>query len=63
MDGGCVAKTKSAKDKAQQLLRFKEMAKELGVDESPQALDRAFGRLDLKKKETRQPAKRTAKPK
>ena len=51
------------KSKSQQFLRFKEMAKELGADESPQALDRAFARLDMKKKETLQPEKRKAKRK
>jgi hypothetical protein len=50
-------------DKSQQLLRFKEMAREVEADESPGALDRAFGRLDMKKKDTRQSAKRAAKPK
>jgi hypothetical protein len=41
-----------------QLERFKKMALEVEADESPGALDRAFARLDTKKKETRQPAKR-----
>jgi hypothetical protein len=41
---------KSAEDQAQQVIRFKEMARELGADESPHALDRAFARLDTKKK-------------
>jgi len=39
------------------------MARELRADDSPQALDRAFGRLDVKKRATREPAKRAAKPK
>jgi hypothetical protein len=30
--------------------RFKEAARELGADESPDALDRIMGKLDLKKK-------------
>jgi hypothetical protein len=33
-----------------QLERFKEMAKEVGADESAGALDRAFARLDAKNK-------------
>jgi hypothetical protein len=31
------------------------MARELGADESPDALDRAFGQLDPKKKDVPQP--------
>jgi hypothetical protein len=53
----------NAADKDAQLRRFKDMALEVGADESPGALDRAFGRLDMKKKDTRQPAKRKAKAK
>lgn len=49
--------------KSQQLLRFREMAREVEADEAPGALDRAFGRLDMKKKDTGQTAKRAAKPK
>ena len=30
--------------------KFKEAARELGADESPDALDRIMGKLDLKKK-------------
>ncbi len=57
-------KKHSPKDIGEQLVRFKELAKELEADESPQALDRAFARLDTKKKiESRQPAKRKAKRK
>jgi predicted transcriptional regulator len=56
-------KATTAKDKSQQLQRFKEMARELGADESPDALDRALARLDMKKKETAKLAKRTAKAK
>jgi hypothetical protein len=56
-------KKRSSKDSGEQLSRFKTLAKELEADESPHALDRAFGRLDIKKKATRQPAKRRAKPK
>lgn len=51
---------KTDKDKSQQLQRFKEMARELEADESPDALDRAFGRLDTKRK---LPAKRKTKRK
>lgn len=36
-------------DKPSQHERFKEMARELGADESPDALDRAFARIDPKK--------------
>lgn len=40
---------------ATQLERFREMAREVGADESPGALDRSFGKLDPKKRE--KPAK------
>lgn len=33
-----------------QLDRFRDAARELGADESPDALDRVMGRLDLTKK-------------
>jgi hypothetical protein len=56
-------KAVSRKDTAAQLQRFKEMALEVGADESPDALDRAFGRIDMRKKEIAKPAKRTAKEK
>jgi hypothetical protein len=46
-----------------QLSRFKEMAIEVQADASPDALDRAFGRLDMKKKAIAKPAKRTTKEK
>ena len=36
--------------KESQLDRFKEAARELGADESPDALDRIMGKMDLKKK-------------
>jgi len=53
-----------AKDKAQskrettaeQLERFREMAREVGADESPGALDRAFGKI-APKKSPKAPAK------
>ncbi|MBV6415756.1 MAG: hypothetical protein CMLOHMNK_00272 [Steroidobacteraceae bacterium] len=38
-----------------QLERFKDMAREVGADEAPGALERAFGKLDPKKRE--KPAK------
>lgn len=39
--------------------RFKEAARELGVDESDDALDRVMGKLDLKRKpEAERPAKK-----
>ena len=33
-----------------QLDRFKEAARKLGADESPDALDKVFGKLDMKRK-------------
>lgn len=36
--------------KSSQHERFKEMARELGADESPDALDRAFAKLNPKRK-------------
>jgi len=53
-------KTERQHDAAEQLARFKEIALEVGADDSPDALDRAFSRLDMKKKA---PAKRKAKQK
>jgi len=45
--------------KQQQSDAFKEAARELGADESDDALDRVMGKLDLKKKpETETPAKK-----
>lgn len=42
-----------------QLAKFKAAARELGVDESDDALDRVMGRLDLKRKpEAEKPAKK-----
>ena len=38
----------AAKKVVPQLERFKAMALELGADESPDALDKAFSRLDTK---------------
>jgi hypothetical protein len=58
-----VNKPQTTGAQSEQLQRFKEMAKELGADESPQALDRAFARLDTKKKEVEKPAKQRAKAK
>ena len=52
-----------AKDQDPQLGRFKALAREVEADESPGALDRAFGRLDAMKKEASKPAKRKAKRK
>jgi hypothetical protein len=43
---------------AEQLRRFRDMAREIGADESPDALERAFSRLDTKKKDSSAPAKR-----
>ena len=64
MEGLSVSIKKAAPSDAEQSLRFKKIAKEVEADENPHALDRAFARLDTKKKiESRQPAKRKAKPK
>jgi hypothetical protein len=41
---------KTETEDTSQLDRFKEAARELGADESADALDRIMGRLDLKKK-------------
>jgi hypothetical protein len=54
---------KKLTEPAEQIARFREMARQLEADESPHALDRAFARLDTKKKATPQPAKRISKPK
>ncbi len=44
------ARTQSKRETtAKQLERFREMAREVGADESPDALDRAFGKFDPKK--------------
>ena len=51
--------TKSKQSKTiHEFQRFRDMAQEVGADESPGALDRAFGKLDPKK-----PNKTAAKPK
>lgn len=52
---------KKATDSEAQLARFREMARELEADESLDAMDRAFARLDMKKKEPRQSAKQKPK--
>jgi len=47
------------KRNSEQLDRFKEAARDLGADESDDALDRIMGKLDLKKKlEPEKPAKK-----
>ena len=46
---------------SEQIDRFKEAARELGADESDDALDRVMGRLDLTKKP--EPEKATHAPK
>ena len=59
-----MAKSKSTvKSRAAQLRRFKALALEVQADESPDALDRAFARLDAKRIDTSKPAKRKAKRK
>ena len=46
-------------DDKEQAYRFKEAARELGADESDDALDRIMGTLDLKKKpEPEKPARK-----
>jgi hypothetical protein len=45
-----VSRKKKVADSAAQLARFREMAREVGADESPQALERAFAQLDPKRK-------------
>jgi hypothetical protein len=45
-----MAARKQVTDKRTQLERFKDMAKEVEADESPDALDRAFSRIDPHKK-------------
>lgn len=37
-------------DEESQLDRFKQAARELGADESDDALDKVFGKLDVKRK-------------
>ncbi len=45
--------------KKDQIDQFKEAARELGADESDDALDRVMGKLDLKRKpEAEKPAKK-----
>lgn len=44
---------KKTPSQADQLKRFQDMARELGADESTDALDRAFVRLDPKKRPTK----------
>jgi hypothetical protein len=43
-------KPKKKLSKAEQSRRFIETAREIGTDESPEAFDRAFAKLDLTKK-------------
>lgn len=51
------SKTRKTPSLADQLKRFREMARELEADESPDALDRVFGQLDPKKKDAPKPPK------
>lgn len=55
------AKKKASDDGPKQFDRFKQMAREVGADESPDALDRAFLKLDPKKKDAPMTAKRKTK--
>ena len=51
--------TEKVKDRGEgQLERFKEIAREVEADESPDALDRAFGKLDMRKKAPAKASKR-----
>lgn len=47
-----MAETKTQAD------RFKEAARELGADESDEALDRVIGKLDLKRKPEMHPTRK-----
>ena len=51
-------KSKVPEDQSSQFLRFKEMAREVEADESPDALDKAFGRLNPKRRTPNPNAKR-----
>lgn len=44
-------------DNKKQIDRFKEAARQVGADESDDALDRVMGKLDLKRKPDAKPAK------
>lgn len=45
-----MTKTKGSKTSSDQSDRFKEAARKAGADESDDAIDRAFGKLDLRHK-------------
>jgi hypothetical protein len=45
-----VPKKKPSESQPDQFQRFKSLARELEADESPGALDRAFGRLDIEER-------------
>lgn len=49
---------KTRESPAKQLERFHEMARELGADESSDALDKAFARLDPKRRPLRAKSRR-----
>ena len=42
----------------EQLDRFKQAAREVGADESDDALDKVFGKLDVKRKPEEKPEKK-----
>jgi len=44
-------------DEESQLERFKQSAREVGADESDDALDKVFGKLDVKRKPEDEKAK------
>lgn len=46
-----------SKDEAQ-ISRFKQTAREVGADESDDALDKVFGKLDVKRKPDEKPEKK-----
>jgi hypothetical protein len=50
-------------DNPDQYRRFVETARELGADESPDAMDRAFGRVEVRKPKSKDEAAPADKPK
>ena len=53
--------TSSMSTEKSQQDRFKAAAREVGADESDDALDKVFGKLDVKRKPEEKPAKPSAK--
>ncbi len=50
------------KNDTKQIDRFKDAARQAGADEAPDALDRAFGKLDLRHKPEPVPEGKPVKP-